>query len=106
MNVILEKIQDLKIFIMFLSSIFLSGILVGYLLSPKPKPKEIMCAKEIKQVVLLGSQIKTLREKHLNKIKTFQHECIIEQNQICSQKIIRYRAACLELKCEICKASK
>jgi hypothetical protein len=106
MNAILTKLQDLKFLAFAVLTILLFGATAGYMLAPKLEPKEIVCSKEIEQVKVLGAQIKSLRQEHTQHFKDFQQECIMEQNKICSEKIIRYRAACLELKCEICKAKK
>ena len=104
MNFLLQKMEDLKIFLGIVFAILSVGMIAGYSLSPTPLPKEILCKKEIDQVVVLGHQIKSLRKTHLQEKKTFQAECIKQQELICSQKVTRYRAACLELKCEVCKA--
>ena len=106
MNSILQKFQDIKILGSAAIGVLTFGMVIGYFLAPSPKPKEFVCAKEISQVKVLGAQIENLRQKHLQEFKDFQQECILKQNEICSQKVLRYRAACLELKCEICKASK
>ena len=106
MNSILQKFQDIKVLGSAAIGVLTFGMAIGYFLAPRPQPKEVVCAQEINQVKLLGSQIKTLRQKHLQEFQDFQKECILEQNKVCSEKVLRYRAACLELKCEICKASK
>ena len=106
MNAILEKLQDLKILAFAASAILFFGMTLGYMVAPHPEPKEVICSKEIEQVRVLSAQIKSLRQKHIQRFKDFQEGCILEQNKICSEKMLRYRAACLELKCEVCKATK
>lgn len=106
MNTILEKFQNIKILASAAVGIIAFGMAIGYSLAPRPEPKEVVCSKEIDQVKVLSSQMKALRQKHLQEFEEFQKECILEQNKVCSQKVLRYRAACLELKCEVCKASK
>lgn len=106
MNLILQKMQDVKFFASVISGIFFFGMLFGYLLAPAQQPKEVVCAKEINQVSILSSQIKSLRQKHLQEYESFQKDCITKQNELCSEKMLRYRAACLELKCEICEKTK
>ena len=106
MNLILEKLQNLKVLGSAACTVLLLGVSIGYMLTPDLKPKEVVCSKEIGQVKVLSAQIKSLRQEHIERFKDFQEKCIFEQNKICSEKILRYRAACLELKCEVCKASK
>jgi hypothetical protein len=106
MNAILEKLQNLKILASAASAILFFGMTIGYMLAPQPQPKEVVCSKEIEQVQVLSAQIKSLRQDHAQRFKDFQEGCIMEQNKICSEKILRYRAACLELKCEVCRATK
>ncbi len=106
MNFLLQKMEDLKTFLAIIFALIFIGMIAGYAISPRPVPKDILCKKEIDQVTLLGHQIKTLRNDHLSETQQFQAECIKQQESICSQKVLRYRAACLELKCEVCKASR
>lgn len=106
MNVILDKMQDLKFLFSSIILIFIFGGVFGWVLSPKPKPKEFVCKREIEQMQILSLQLKEIRNKHLDEIKKFQEKCTLEQSKLCSEKMLRYRAACLELKCEICKESK
>jgi hypothetical protein len=106
MNVILDKLQDLKFLFLSIALVFVLGGAFGWVLSPKPKPKELVCKREIEQIQILSLQLKEMRKKHLDEIKKFQEKCALEQGKLCSEKMLRYRSACLELKCEICKESR
>lgn len=103
MSLILDKLQDLKFLLSSIVAVFILGGTFGWVLSPKPKPKELVCKREIEQIQILSFQLREMRKKHLDEIKKFQQKCVSEQDKLCSDKMIRYRSACLELKCEICK---
>ena len=106
LNKTLDSIKDLRIIIAMLVALFCTGATCGYLLSPKPIIKAIMCKNEISQIAILNKQLAEIRVERLDDISRVQKKCLVAQDKICAEKITKYRAACLSLKCEICKASR
>ena len=103
---LLDNLTDLRIAGTILFVFFLTGIFFGYNFAPKPLAKALICKNEIEQLNILNSQMESLRLEHLNDIARIQKESVKLQEKLCTDKIKKYRQACLSLKCEICEASK
>lgn len=106
LTAIQDSLKDLRIVLGLVSALFGLGSICGYQLSPKPIAKSIMCKNEDDQIKILNKQLADLRAERLDDVTRVQNECMTAQDKICAQKIMKYRAACLSLKCEVCKASR
>ena len=102
-NSIIQAHASLKSLLYILSLTILTGVFLGYTIAPKQQPKELFCKKEIAQVEILNTQILELRKVSVDDKLRVRTECEHEQKLACAKKIERYRSACLELKCQICK---
>ena len=105
-NELIEPHLNSRNIVIFVGSILFVtlNLYFGYCLAPEQPPKSIICNNEIEQVDILNEQVGELRKESLeNKVRVHK-ECMEEQQLQCKSKIDRYRNACLELKCEVCKA--
>ncbi len=101
-----DSLKDLRVIIGLVTALLGLGSICGYQLSPKPIAKSIMCKNEEDQINILNQQLTDLRTERLDDVTRVQSECMTTQDEICAGKIMKYRTACLSLKCEICKASR
>jgi hypothetical protein len=105
---LIERFLNSRTTIIIVGSLILFGmnLYLGYCLAPEQELKSIICNNEINQVEILNEQVDELRKDSISSKIRVQKECMEQQQTQCTKKIGRYKNACLELKCEICKAKR
>jgi hypothetical protein len=70
------------------------------------KPKEVVCALEIKQVEAQNQLIKSAQSKHHESLQEAQTNCMQREQDVCSERVENFRESFTKLRCKICKAKK